>query len=214
MPPPEKRSDFMDTLLVALVRSFAEEGQRDDLVALLSAQVVDGWGGYFELEWYLASREGKKLKDPILVLGDAYAKSRTPEVAKDLAKVIRRAFKGLDIPGKDDAEYANAAMRWYAANRDHLVVNPKYVQNSLNAALFGRPYRLFIEKEKSLRQEHDPGRGEDRGDRGPGDRAKAFCEFWCDADGHRAHHRYSDRGTDGGGGEAAGTQQKQEGGNE
>ena len=76
---PGKRSRFADLLLVALSEGLASSGDREALVRLLSVQVPGQWECYFQIESFLAFQEGKKLKDPLCVLAEAYAKCRVRE---------------------------------------------------------------------------------------------------------------------------------------
>ena len=81
-----------------------------------------------DIEFYLAYY-GEKLKDPILVLGEAFSKCKVPEVRHDIAGAVRRGFAGHGIRGKDDAEYVANAMQWYEKEKNHLIVNEEYWRN-------------------------------------------------------------------------------------
>jgi hypothetical protein len=86
--------------------------------------------GYEDIEFYLALR-GNKLKDPILVLGEAFSRCEVPEVRHDIAGAVRRAFIGQGILGEDDAEFVKNAMQWYEKEKSHVTVNPMYWQNTM-----------------------------------------------------------------------------------
>ncbi|MGO8688442.1 MAG: hypothetical protein ACLQLG_02320, partial [Thermoguttaceae bacterium] len=62
------------------------------------------------------------LKDPILILGEAYAQCRIPKVRRTIANAVRRDFSGSGVRGKDDAEFVKNARRWYEEEKEHLVV--------------------------------------------------------------------------------------------
>ena len=130
--------DFFDNeVLGFMVRAFVATGDRDSLVKLLSTRgtrsVVGGW--LTPVEYYLASQAGRnlgfrlvKLKDPILVLGDAYAECSIPEVREELAFAAHRGFDGLGISGKDEADFIRNAMQWYTTEKDRVVANSSYVR--------------------------------------------------------------------------------------
>lgn len=154
---------FEDEMVLFMVRFFTELGDRDSLVKLLSARCPSRMGPNYTLEFYLAS-QGTRLKDPILVLGEAYSKSIVPQARHDLAAAVHRGFVGLGIRGKDDAEYVANAMQWYQQEKDHLIVNSEFYRNDrafsvetyeTDPELFDKPpagftwERLFREKTAS-----------------------------------------------------------------
>ncbi|MDZ4850144.1 MAG: TIGR03067 domain-containing protein [Pirellulaceae bacterium] len=96
---------------------------RESLVTLLSTRFPLRIGNW-PIEESLA-REAR-LNNPILILGEAYAKCRIPEVRHDIAAAVRRAFGGLGITGKDDADFVTNALQWYGKNKQHLAVNTGY----------------------------------------------------------------------------------------
>jgi hypothetical protein len=124
------RSEFASAALAYMERSFIDSGDRDNLVELLSTRCQLHIGGYNDIEFYLALW-GKKLKDPILVLGEAFSKCKAPEVRHDLAGAVRRAFIGQGIRGKDDAESVTNAMQWYEKEKNHLTVNEQHWKNTM-----------------------------------------------------------------------------------
>jgi len=124
------RSKFVNAVLSYIERTFIESGDRDNLVRLLSTRCQLRVCGYFDIEFYLAFH-GKKLKDPILVLGEAFSRCEVPEVRQRLAVAVRRGFVGLGIQGKDDAEYVKNAMQWYEKEKSHVTVNEMYWKNAM-----------------------------------------------------------------------------------
>lgn len=120
-------TEFMARTLIAL-------GNRESVVSLLSVRCPGEVGAYEHIEFCLAGR-GNRLKDPILVLGEAYSKSRVPENRHQLAAAVRRAFGGLQIPGRNDAEFVQNAMQWYQKEKDHLEVNMEYLGNAMYVPL-------------------------------------------------------------------------------
>lgn len=127
---PMPNQAFVDRVVNIMVQRFTDSGDRESLVTLLSAHCPGRVVFYSTVEFYLAAH-GRKLKDPILVLGEAYAKCQVPATRQNLAAAVRRGFAGYGIHGKDDAEYVNNAMQWYEKEKDHLVVNPQFCRNEM-----------------------------------------------------------------------------------
>lgn len=118
------RSRFANSMLDFLVVTFVKSGDREGLVKVLSSVSIEYVYPYDRIEFYLAFR-AEKLKMPILILGEAYAKCQVPEVRHDIAKAVRRAFTSSGIRGEDDTEFVTNAMRWYEKEKDQLAVNVK-----------------------------------------------------------------------------------------
>jgi len=120
-------------------------------VKLLSTRCQSEIGISNDIEYYLADC-GKKLKDPILVLGEAFSKCKVPEVRHDIAGAVRRGFAGHGIRGKDDAEYVANAMQWYEKEKDHLIVNVEYWHNSVwvPGGMYDEMPELYDKLEKDL----------------------------------------------------------------
>lgn len=135
---PEDQSTFIYAMLTFMVKEFVQSGDRQCLVDLLAKRCPGRIHGPEDIEFYLTFH-GKKLKDPILVLGEAYAKCRVPETGHALAAAVRRGFAGFGIPGKDDAEFINNAMQWYEKQKSHLIVNSAY---TLNETSNGRMFSI------------------------------------------------------------------------
>lgn len=154
----EDRSPFAISALQYMIMAFVDSGDRDSLVTLLSTRCPDRIGFNSEFECYLAvAPERKKtIKHPILVLGDAYAQCKVPEVRRDIASIVRRGFSTIHVPdlkanGKNDAEYVNDAMKWYRAHADELVPNIEYAGNWQRSDSYKVP--LFTWKPESKKQE-------------------------------------------------------------
>jgi hypothetical protein len=122
--------DYNNEVLTFIVKVFVDSGDWDGLVTLLSRQCPGRIEVWETIEWCLV-RRGKRLKDPILILGEAYQKCEVPETRHDLAATVRRAFGGLGIRGEDDAEFVRNAMQWYDKAKDHLTVNREYWRNDM-----------------------------------------------------------------------------------
>ena len=136
----EDRRLFVRVLLQAMTWIFVTSGNRDDLVLLLSTQCPPRIG-HDDIEFYLVLA-GKKLKDPILVLGEAYTRCQVPEVRLEIAAAVRRGFCSYGIPGKNDAEFVGNAMQWYERNKKELVFNIRYGYNA-RASLDYSTHPLF-----------------------------------------------------------------------
>jgi hypothetical protein len=123
------RNDFVNVVLKFMTETYLDGGNREGLLTLLETRFPDQI--YFEepIEFAVArhTRAGS-----VLIFGEAYSRSRDETARHHLAIVVRRAFLGSGIEGKDDAEFIRNAMRWYENNRDHLVVNPNcyYLKSS------------------------------------------------------------------------------------
>ena len=137
-PVPEDQGSFAYVMLTFMVKALVQSGDRDCLVDLLTKRCPGRIHGPEDIEFYVPFH-GQKLKDPILVLGEAYAKSRAPETRHALAAAARRGFAGLGIRGKDDSEFVNNAMRWYEKEKGHLTVNSAY---TLNETSNGRMFSI------------------------------------------------------------------------
>ena len=74
----------------------------------------------------------KEVDDPILILGDAYAKCRVPEVRHDIATAVRQAFRAVGIRDKKDSVLVTKAMQWYREHKKDLVPNCDDDDNALN----------------------------------------------------------------------------------
>ncbi len=109
---PKDQSVFQQEALKYMVRRLVDLGDREGLVALLSRRFPNGTvAGHAQAEYYLAYFGRKTLKDPILVLGEAYSQCRIPKVRRTIANAVRRDFSGSGVRGKDDAEFVRNAMR-------------------------------------------------------------------------------------------------------
>ncbi|WP_074305572.1 hypothetical protein [Singulisphaera sp. GP187] len=127
-PVPEDQNTFAYAMLTFMVKELVQSGGRRCLVDLLAKRCPGRIHGSETVEFYLAFH-GERLKDPILVLGEAYAKCRVPEARHALVASVRRGFAGLGIRGKDDAVFVENAMQWYKKEKGHLVVNASYPTN-------------------------------------------------------------------------------------
>ncbi len=151
---PLKRGGFHNTLLEALVVACVYRGYRDNLVTLLSIRFPERIGVNEDVEYFIVVC-GTKLKDPVLVLGEAYDKCQVPDVRRAIAAAVRRAFIGSGIRGTDDAEFVRNAMRWYAQNKHGLVLNRLYDDNKVMAGADYSKVPLFVER----RNDKAPGGG-------------------------------------------------------
>jgi hypothetical protein len=137
---------FANDAVEFMARRFVDLGDRDSLLKLLSARCPGrvGGGAYNEFEFYLVYR-GKRLNDPILILGEAYSKCHVPATRHAIAAAVRRAFGGLGISGTDETDYVNNAMQWYQKEKEHLGVNPNYWRNEMLVPLedYERNPRLY-----------------------------------------------------------------------
>jgi hypothetical protein len=120
------RSDFDNAMLSATLLTSVNAGDRASLVTLLSTRCPVRVFPDQDIEFFLVLRGEGKIKDPILILGDAYSKCKTPAVRRQLADAVHRAFRGHDIQGKDGSEFVKNAMKWYEKNKNRLTVNEFY----------------------------------------------------------------------------------------
>ncbi len=124
----DEHSRFTNDLLAFMVKAFVKLGDRASLVYLLSKRCPDRIYIFENIEYFLAHR-GTRLKDPILILGEAYSQCQVPETRHTLAAALRRSFAGHGVPGNDDAEFVSNAMRWYNKEKGRLTVNQNYYRN-------------------------------------------------------------------------------------
>jgi len=121
---------FFDRVVEFMVRYFTQSGDRESLITVLSTRCPDRVADQMTIEFFL-THWGQKLKDPVLVLGEAFSKCLSPATRHHLAAAVRRGFAGLGISGRDDADYVANAMHWYAKEKNHLVANPNYWRNEM-----------------------------------------------------------------------------------
>ncbi len=145
------RSEFTNEVLSYMEMTFIDSGDRDNLVKLLSTRCQLEVCVYEEIEFCLVFR-GNKIKDPILVLGEAFSKCKVPEVRHEIAGAVRRGFAGHGIRGKDDVEYVTNAMQWYEKEKDHLNFNGEYLRNAMQTTtgLYDEIPELYDKLEKDL----------------------------------------------------------------
>jgi hypothetical protein len=116
-------SRFTRHVFSYMMESLVDSGDRDVVLKTLSTRCPDCIGYYYFVEYYLAEK-GEKLKEPVLLLGEAYSTCRDPEVRRHIAAAVRRGFTSSGVRGNDDAEFVSNAMRWYKKEREHLDLNP------------------------------------------------------------------------------------------
>ena len=123
------RSQFANELLAYMVKAFVGLGDRESLVGLLSKRCPSRIEGPELIEFWLAFR-GERLEDPILILGEAYARCQVPETRHILAaSPVHRAFADFRSTAKTTRNLSRRAMRWYAKEKDDLLVNQAYTLN-------------------------------------------------------------------------------------
>ncbi len=128
-----QRTCFENMVLDVMLVTFVDTGDREGLVRLLSTRFRDVIGYDTPIELCLVGSPEHRLKDPILVLGEAYSKCQDPEVRHHLAIVVRRAFVGSGIEGKDDGEFVENAMQWFKDHKANLVLTQKrYARQSFD----------------------------------------------------------------------------------
>lgn len=137
------RSGFANNLLAFMVMTYVDSGDREALVNLLASRCP----GYIEprcaIEACLAGAcchhapcYRRRLRDPILILSEAYSKCAVAEVRKDVAAAVRRGFAGLGIRGDSDEEFLAAAVKWYEQEKGRLTVNNQYCRNDWVVSIY------------------------------------------------------------------------------
>jgi hypothetical protein len=158
-----KQTQFQYDLLVHLVAMFADSGDREGLVILLSSQCPPRDIYDHNIEEFVASVgedvrncgvvvEAKTMTDPILIFGGAYERCKVPEVRGAIAAAVRRAFTGLGVTGENDADFVRNAMKFYEQNKDQLVLNqwyPSFYSRYEWSAVHGKTY---IVEEECIKQ--------------------------------------------------------------
>jgi hypothetical protein len=122
-------NEFERCVIDEMFDAFATSGDRENLVALLSTRCPSHCG-FMDVEACLVRIGEKKLKDPVLILGEAYSRCQVPQVRKVIANAVRRGLRGLGIRGNDDAEFVQRAMKWYEQEKEQLVFNADYLSNN------------------------------------------------------------------------------------
>jgi hypothetical protein len=132
---------FEESVLAFLVKVLVELGDREALVRLLSTRSPTWFDGIEPIECRLVVR-GERLKDAILILGDAYSRCEVAEARHTLAAAVRRGFASFDVGGWGDADYVKNAMQWYEKEKGRMEPNPQYVANKISPI----KHPLFKEK--------------------------------------------------------------------
>lgn len=117
-------SQFEWELFVGILLGLTNSGDREGVVTLLSRRCPEVIGQYSVEEWLVIF--ARDMDDPILILGEAYAKCRVVKVRKMIAEHVRHAFIGLGVTGKDDDEFVKSAMQYYKDEKHRLRVNDDY----------------------------------------------------------------------------------------
>lgn len=147
LPVSVKDRGFQDSVLAFLVKVLVKLGDREALVTMLSTRSPTWFDGIEPIEFYLVAR-GDRLKDPILILGDAYSRCDVPETRRTLAAAVRRGFASFGIGGWGDADYVNNAMQWYEKEKGRLAPNWRYGANEISPI----KYPLFKDKSGSAQR--------------------------------------------------------------
>jgi hypothetical protein len=119
-------NEFKINALQFIVARFIESGDQENLVTLLSARFPDWVGPECPTGYYLIHCPSNMLRNPVLVLGEAYSRCNVPEVRRDIAKTVRSGFAGFDIPGKNDDEFVRNAMQWYEKHKGRLMLREDF----------------------------------------------------------------------------------------
>jgi uncharacterized protein (TIGR03067 family) len=130
---PIPNREFTKQVVECMVMTFLSTADRESLVTTLLKRCPDRVF-FVPIEFRLA-RYGFQIKDPILILGEAYVECQYPETCRSLAAAVRRGFASLGIQGKDDADYVKNAMQWYEKEKHHLAFNLKYINNDQSVPL-------------------------------------------------------------------------------
>ncbi len=136
-----------------VVIDLVSAGDRESLVALLSlhcpsmVQTPTGFRPLIEsIQWYVAARGRGKLPCPILVLCDAYDRSKVSPVkgamlaAHEILKALDFGFGGLEREGLDHGSRVDAYRQWYLQHRGRLFLNSSSYESSM-----GRPLFVLVE---------------------------------------------------------------------
>jgi hypothetical protein len=142
---------FELNVLQFLVIAFVDAGERESLVTMLSTRFPPFVGPETTTEYYVLHSLRKAIPDPVLIFGEAYARSTVPEVRRAMAAVVRRGFSGFAIPGANDADFVENAMKWYESKKGGPVLRHTFTdanesffeedKNSENATLATAPPR-------------------------------------------------------------------------
>jgi hypothetical protein len=120
----DKRSEFEACFLDVLAEMLIDSGDRENLVSLFSTQFSTHIG-FGASERVLVCPAGH-LKDPILVLGDAYGRAKNATIRTRIAAALHRGFDGNGIKGGDEAQFVKNSMQWYQDNKGELTLNDHF----------------------------------------------------------------------------------------
>ena len=128
-----------DWLVQAIVLAACDRGDRETVVAVLSAHFVTGSHIEYSLaqagkntKWDLLLEAGleelvpKRIEDGITMLFDAYSEAKVPKVRRAIAETVRNAFVHSGVRGEDDASFVANARQWYEKHKGELELNSAY----------------------------------------------------------------------------------------
>jgi hypothetical protein len=119
-------SDFEQTFIQLFIGDYVKQNNAGELVELLAAK-SPRYVGYAPLEVVLTKGRGA---DNLLLLFDAYERSRDEASRKTIARVLGDVFKELRRRHAGDQEFVEASRQWYQSNRERVELNPRYQPNS------------------------------------------------------------------------------------
>jgi hypothetical protein len=141
----EDLDDFHWSVIVYIAVAFMENGDREGLVTLFSRRFPESLWPEEATARRLIRFSNKAMKDPVLVLGEAYSRCKDHDVRRKLAKTVRCEFEHLPVTASsDDAQFVSNAMQWYEKNKAHLRPRDSYTP--------GHPYTSFQDDREEPRK--------------------------------------------------------------
>jgi len=134
----QKQKDLIDAILESkddywglseMTFLLAREGNRDQLIALLSQRCPPLLGLDLGVEDCLIILFRTELKDGTIVLCDAFDQSTDAKARQTIAAAFRRGFKAMGIADADDKKLVAEVRKWYVANAPNYKPNLNYLMH-------------------------------------------------------------------------------------
>jgi hypothetical protein len=128
----EEDEGFPAAVLQEMIVTHCRQNDRDALVSLFAQHCpkrmyLDG-----SIEEYLVIVFHEQLPDGLLVLCDAFDRSKSDRVRRQLAEALRRGLTAVGVDADDDEEFVAASREWYERNRSAYDFNWEYLQKGIH----------------------------------------------------------------------------------
>jgi hypothetical protein len=144
---------FTHSALIEVLDIIARDDSRHELVSLLSQRCPMRVGYPLSIEGFLIIECREHLKDGVLVLCDAFDRSRSRLAKDEISDALRRGLQFTGVTAADDASFVNKCREWYIANRDQYEPNMKYVTHLMQLRFPYSTQGALIHKSQSKERE-------------------------------------------------------------